>query len=158
MRLALLTFLLVLGVTSTAQARLGENADQLVARYGQPLTENDQKREGDKIALADVIFQKGGYQIEVTVTDGISVAEKFKKLNGEPLTIGEVRILLGANSQNYDWQAPRVGGNGERWWTRDDNATAHMDSDGSLTIKSKELVVKESAAKRAEVRPSLDGF
>jgi hypothetical protein len=157
MRLALLTFLLTLGVTSTAHARLGEDADQLVARYGQPLTENDQKREGDKIALADVIFQKGGFQVEVTVTDGISVAEKFKKLNGGPLTVSEVRILLGANSEGFEWQAPRVV-NGESWWTRDDNATAHTDADGSLTIKSKELVVKESAAKKVEARPSLDGF
>jgi hypothetical protein len=157
MRLALLTLLFVLSVTSSAHARLGENPDQLVARYGQPLSENDQKREGDKIALADVIFQKSGIRIEVTVTDGISVAETFSKLNGQPLTIGEVRILLTDNSQGYDWEAPRVF-NGERWWTRDDNATAHVGQDGSLTIKSKELVAKETEAKKDEARPSLDGF
>jgi len=27
--------------------------------------------EGDKIPLADVVFQKGGYQINVTLTDGL---------------------------------------------------------------------------------------
>jgi hypothetical protein len=157
MKLALLTFVFILCVTVTAQARLGESADQLVARYGQPLSENDQKREGDKIALADVIFQKGGFRIEVTVTDGISVAEVFSKLNSDPLTVNEVRTLLNDNSQGYDWQAPQVD-KGEEWWTRDDNATAHLAQDGSLTIKSKELVAKENAAKKLETRPSLEGF
>jgi len=157
MKLAPLTFVFILCVTATAQARLGENADQLVARYGQPLSENDQKREGDKIALADVVFQKGGFRIEVTVTDGLSVAEVFSKLNGDPLSINEVRTLLTDNGQGYDWQAPQVV-KGEKWWVRDDNATAHLDSAGTLVIKSRALVAKESAAKKLEVKPSLEGF
>jgi hypothetical protein len=157
MRITLLTFLFIIGVTATAQARLGENADQLVARYGQPLTEKDQKADGTKIALADVVFEKGGFRIEVTVTDGISVAEVFQKINGDPISIAESRILLGANAQGYEWAAPQVV-NGESWWTRDDNATARLASDGSLTIKSKELVAKEATAKKLEAKPSLDGF
>ena len=157
MKLALLALVFILGVTTTAQARLGENADQLVARYGQPLSENDQKREGDKIALADVVFQKGGFRIEVTVTEGLSVAEVFSKINGDPLTINEVRVLLTDNSQGFDWQAPQ-GIRGEKWWTRDDNATARLAPDGSLTIKSRALVAKESVAKRLENHPSLEGF
>jgi len=157
MKLALLTFVFILGVTATAQARLGENPDQLVARYGQPLSENDQKPNGDKIALADVIFQKGGFRIEVTVTDGISVKEVYSKLNGNPLGINEVRALLTDNAQGYDWQAPHMV-RGDKWWVRDDNATAQLAQDGSLTIKSRELVAKENTAKRLEARPSLDGF
>lgn len=157
MKLSLLTLVFIIGVTATAQARLGENADQLVARYGQPLNEKDQKPEGVKIALADVVFQKGGFRIEVTITDGISVAEVFSKINGEPLVLAEARALLADNSQGYDWAAPREV-NGERWWTRDDNATARLASDGSLTIKSRELVTKEAIAKKLEARPSLDGF
>ena len=157
MKLALLALVFILGVTTTAQARLGENAEQLVARYGQPLSENDQKREGDKIALADVVFQKGGFRIEVTVTEGLSVAEVFSKINGDPLTINEVRVLLTDDSQGFDWQAPQ-GIRGEKWWTRDDNATARLAPDGSLTIKSRALVAKESVAKRLENHPSLEGF
>jgi hypothetical protein len=157
MKFAPLTFLFIICITSTAHARLGENADQLVARYGPPLTENDQKREGDKIALADVIFQKGGYRIEVTVTDGISVAEVFRKINGQILSVGEVRTLLSDNSQGFGWEAPHVI-SGETWWTRDDSATAHLTQNGSLVIKSKELVVEETTAKKVEAKPSLEGF
>ncbi len=154
---AILASVLILGVTTTAQARLGETPDQLVARYGQPLTEKDQKAQGDKISLADVIFQKGGFQVEVTVTDGISVLESFRKLNNQPINLAEVGILLTANSQGLNWEAPEKSGN-LRIWTRDDGATATLRPDGSLTIKSKELATEEAAAKRLEAKPSLDGF
>jgi hypothetical protein len=157
MRIALITLVFIISVTATARARLGETADQLVLRYGQPLAEKDQKAEGDKIPLADVVFQKGGYQINVTLTDGLSVAETFSKLNGDPLTIAEVRTLLSANSQGHLWAAPRVV-QGEKWWIRDDGTTAKVAEDGSLTIKSKELTNKEAAAKKLQARPSLDGF
>jgi hypothetical protein len=157
MRIALLTLFFIVSVTATARARLGETADQLVARYGPPLSEIDQKGEGDKIPLAIVIFQKGGFEIKVTLSDGISVLETFRKLNGDALTVGEVRTLLAANSQGHGWEAPRMVG-GERWWTRDDTATARVAQDGSLTIKSRELTHKEAVAKRLEHAPSLDGF
>ncbi len=157
MRIAFLTLCLIVSVTATARARLGETADQLVARYGQPLKEDDQKGENGKIPLANVVFQKGGFEINVTLVDGISVSESFKKLNGDPLNLGEIRTLLTASSQGYGWEAPRVI-EGEKWWTRDDNATARLARDGSFTIKSRELVHKEAAAKRLERAPSLDGF
>jgi hypothetical protein len=157
MRIALLTLCFIASVTATAQARLGETADQLVQRYGQPLSENDQKGGGDKIASADVVFQKGGFQINVTLVDGISVAETFNKINGEALTIGEARTLLDDNSQGHEWEAPQVV-QGGKLWLRDDSATASLGQDGSLTIKSKELMAKETTAKKLEARPSLDGF
>jgi hypothetical protein len=157
MKIVFLTLLFIVSVTATARARLGETADQLVARYGPPISEVDQKGEGTKIALANVVFQKGGFEIDVTVTDGISVLETFKKLNGNALTIGEVRTLLTANSQGHEWAAPRVV-EGEKWWSRDDSATAKLAQDGSLTIRSRELVVKEAVAKKLERAPSLEGF
>ena len=109
-------------MTATAQARLGETADQLVARYGQPLSEVDQKSDGTKLALAFVVFQKGGFEVDVTLSDGKSVAELFKKLNGDPLTLTEVRTLLTVNAQGREWGPPQMGQSG-KWWTRDDNAT-----------------------------------
>jgi hypothetical protein len=157
MRIAFLTLFFIVSVTATARARLGETADQLVLRYGQPLVENDQKGGGDKIPLADVVFQKGGFEIDVSLSDGISVAESFKKLNGNALTVGEIQTLLSANSQGHEWEAPRLA-QGEKWWTRDDSATAKLAQDGSLTIRSRELVVKEAVAKKLERAPSLEGF
>ena len=157
MRIVLLTLLVIVGVTANAKARLGETADQLVARYGQPLSEVDQKGEGDKIPLANVVFQKGGFEIDVTITNGVSVSEIFKKLNGSAITTNEARYLLTANGQGREWEAPRLVG-GDKIWTRDDNATARLSHDGSMIIRSRDLVVEEAAAKRIEQRPSLDGF
>lgn len=158
MKLALLTFFFIIGATATAQARLGETPDQLAARYGQPLKEDDQKGENGKIPLANVVFQKGGFEIDVTVSDGVSVAESFKKLNGDALTLGEVQTLLTANSQGFGWDAPRIV-QGEKMWMRDDSATAKLAQDGSLlTITSRKLMHKEAVAKKLEARPSLEGF
>ena len=157
MRIALVTLVFAATFAGTAHARLGETADQLVQRYGQPLSENDQKGEGDKIAMADVVFEKGGFQVNVTVVDGLSVEETFKKLNGQALSIQEVRILLGANAQGREWEAPQDL-HGQKVWTRDDSATARVNPDGSLTIKSRELTVKEAIAKKDERAPTLDGF
>jgi hypothetical protein len=156
MRIALIALLFVVAVTTTAQARLGETADQLVARYGQPLKETDQKGEGDKIASADVVFQKGGFQIEVTLVDGISVAETFNKINGDGLSLGEIRILLNDNSQGSGWEAPQTIAD-QKKWMRDDGAVASL-AQGFLTIKSKELMTEETTAKKLESQPSLDGF
>jgi hypothetical protein len=157
MRTALLTVVFVVSITATAQARLGETPDQLVARYGQPLNENDQKADGAKIAAANVSFQKGGFEIDVTITDGVSVQEIFKKLNGESITVPEAHILLTANSQGREWGPPQKTSDAEIW-TRDDNAVAELSSDGSMIIRSRDLSAEESRAKRLEQHPTLDGF
>jgi hypothetical protein len=156
MKITLLTLFFIVSVTITARARLGETADQLVARYGQPLQETDQKADGDKIAAAEVVFQKGGFTIDVTLTDGISVEEKFNKINGEAMTVAEVRTLLNANTQGYGWEAPRTI-EGQKKWMRDDGTVAEL-AGGFLIITSKELIAKEMTAKKLEAKPSLEGF
>jgi hypothetical protein len=157
MRITLLTFVFIVTVSASAQARLGETPDQLVARYGQPLKEDDQKAEGAKISMANVVFQKGGFEIDVTITGGFSVQEIFKKLNGSPITVPEARILLAANSQDHEWNAP-VKTKESLVWTRDDNAVATLSSNGSMVIRSRELAAEEAGAKSLEEHPTLDGF
>ncbi len=157
MRNVLLTLLFIGGLAGSAQARIGETADQLVARYGQPLSEDDQKKDGDKIALANVVFQKGGFEISVTITAGVSVQETYKKLNGSPILVDEARYLLTANAQGEEWSAPRTV-EGDKIWTRDDGATATLAHDGTMTIRSAQLTHEETAAKRIEEHPSLEGF
>jgi hypothetical protein len=158
MRIVLSTLVLVFALTTAAQARLGETPDQLVARYGQPLKEDDQKAEGTKIQLANVKFQKNGFEIDVTITDGVSSEEIFRKLNGQPITVNEARVLMAANAQDRDWNAPHRSADGITW-TRDDNATGFLPADGSsFTVRSHALVDEEISAKRLEQHPSLDGF
>ena len=157
MRNALLTLGFIVTLTASAQARLGETPDQLVARYGQPLNEADQKADGAKIPLANVTFQKGGYQIDVTITNGVSSQEIFKKLNNESMTVSEARILLTANAQGREW-GPQQKAEGEITWLRDDNALAKLATDGSLIIRSHQLAAEEAIAKKLTQKPSLDGF
>jgi hypothetical protein len=157
MRIVLLTLALFAIISVRAQARVGETPDQLVERYGQPLKEVDQKGEGEKIPLARVTFQKGGYQIDVTITGGVSVQETFKKLNSQPITMEEAQILLNANAQGLVWNAPKKDGDATTW-TRDDNAVAELAGDGSMIIRSRQLSVEEKMAKQLQDKPSLDGF
>jgi hypothetical protein len=153
----LLTLAIVVTSPAGAQARIGETPDQLVARYDQPVNETDQKADGTKISLARVTFQKGGYEIDVTITGGLSVQEIFKKLNGQPITLEEARTLLSDNSQGMQWSAP-VKTEDALVWTRDDNAVGQLSNDGSMIIRSAQLTAQEVHAKRLQEHPSLDGF
>jgi hypothetical protein len=157
MRIALLTLVFIVTTTCGAFARVGETPDQLVARYGQPLNETDQKADGAKLSLARVTFQKGGYQIDVTISGGLSVQEVFKKINGQSMTVDEARLLLNANGQGMDWSAPQKKTDAIVW-TRDDNAVAPLSSDGSMIIRSHALTAEETTAKHLEQHPSLEGF
>ena len=157
MRITVLTLVFIVGVTASAQARLGETRDQLAVRYGPPLSEVDQKAEAGQLPLVFLIFQKNGFEIDATLSDGISVSELFKKLNRDALTIGETQILLTDNSQGHEWEAPQAD-DGGKLWMRDDGVAARLARDGSLVIKSKELMSAEAAAKKLEDHPSLDGF
>jgi len=155
--MAIFTLLFIASITATAQARLSETADQLVARYGQALSEVDQKGGGDKIPLVEAVFQKNGIEIDVTLSDGVSVSESFKKLNGEPLSVAEVRILLGVNSQGYGWEAPQVL-EGQKTWTRDDGAVATLTGGLVLNVTSRDLIIKQAVARKLARQPTLEGF
>ncbi len=157
MRTALLTLIFIISITAPALARLGETGDQIVTRYGQPLSEIDQKAEGAKLALVFITFQKNGFEVDVTLSDGASVAESFRKLNGEALSIGEVRTLLNSNAQGYGWEAP-VEAEDQKKWTRDDGAVATLTGGRILNLASKQLLVQKSVAKKLEHQPSLEGF
>ena len=158
MKIACLTFLFMVSVTAPAWARLGESGDAVIARYGQPLSEFDQKAEGGKIPLVKLTFQKNGYEIEVSLSDGISAAESFKKMNGDPLTTGDALTLLTANAQGLQWEAPQLLENGVKRWTRDDGARATLSDDRIFYITTRQLMDAEKTAAEVTDKPTLDGF
>ena len=156
MKIALAGLLLTFTLSTQAWARLGETADQIVDRYGQPLSQLDQKAQGRDIAMTRLTFQKNGFEILVSLVDGVSDQEAFRKMNGDPLTLAEIRTLLNINAQGSSWEQP-MNSDGEKVWTRDDGTTAEVN--GSLiTITSKDMLDKEAAAKKATMAPSLEGF
>ena len=158
MKIILPCFLFAISfLAAPAWGRLGETGDQLVARYGQPLSEMDQKAEGNKVPLAELVFQKNGFEIDVSLSDGISNRESFRKLNGDTITLAEIRTLLNLNSQGSGWEAPQTVGDSKQW-ARDDGAMATLTGGRIITVTSKTLLDKEAEAKKLVSTPSLDGF
>lgn len=155
MKAVLLSLLFLALAVVSAQARLGEELAQLANRYGDPLPKPDQKPPPNQIGSQEV-FQKNGFQIDVTLLDGVSAQESFKKLNGDSFTNAEVDILLAANAQDHAWQAPRKAG-GQTRWTRDDGAVAIL-TGRTLKITSTSLLNTEAQAKQLDRAPSLEGF
>src|SRR5258706_11448924 len=135
MKVQLLTLFLVANLTGSAWARLGETTDQAVARYGQPLSQVEQKAEGGNLPLVFLSFQKNGFEIDVTLSNGISVAESFRKLNGETLTSPEIQTLLANNSQGFGWEAPKVIEE-QKKWARDDGSVAALTGGRILNLTS----------------------
>ena len=121
MRTALLTLCFVVTVAGTAQARLGETADQLVQRYGQPLSEKDQKGEGRQDRAGRCHFREGRISVNVTVVDGLNRwPSRSRKSTASRSRRTEVRTLLNANAQGHEWEAPEEA-KGGKLWTRDDS-------------------------------------
>jgi hypothetical protein len=103
------------------------------------------------------MFQKGGFQINVTVLNGVSVEEIYKKLNGEAFTDEEERTLLADNSEGGEWAAPQPV-NGAKTWAKDDGSMAALADGKVLKITSKDLIAQQTAVKNTEAQPSLEGF
>src|ERR1700677_1644971 len=156
MKIALAGLLLTFTLSPQAWARLGETPAQMGARSGPRLSQLAQRAPGRRLAVAPLTFQKNGFEILVSLVDGVSDQEAFRKMNGDPLTLAEIRTLLNINAQGSSWEQP-MNSDGEKVWTRDEGTTAEVN--GSLiTITSKDMLDKEAAAKKATMAPSLEGF
>jgi hypothetical protein len=149
--LVAISLLLLIGAASLAEARLGETPDQITARFGNggPLAIIPSGPEKD---LRQQIFEKQGFEIQVIFTD-FSVGETYTasgKLNED-----QIQALLAANNEGHGWKESQWGG--DRYWTRDDGARAHLISNNQLEFKSKFLVDRETAWKQAQL-PDVNGF
>ena len=149
--------LLLLAVTVSAQARLGEEMSQLASRYGEPLPKPDAKAAASASGPDVETFQRNGFQIEVTLIQGVSARESFKKLNGDPISDQEVNTLLADNAQGFAWQAPH-NADGQTNWVRDDGSVATLVGGHVLRMTAASLLNAEAREKQLERAPSLDGF
>jgi hypothetical protein len=96
MRLALMP-VFVLAAMISAQARLGETLDQLVARYGTP--GNAGGPHGTVVSIETKMFHKGNWIITVQLINGISVGEKYQKPGGP--NADDIATLLSINSEGH---------------------------------------------------------
>jgi hypothetical protein len=155
MKVVLLAPLFLAVTMACAQARLGEGLPQLVSRYGDPLPKSDEKPPTNQVGSMEV-FQRNGFQIDVTLLDGVSVQESFKKLNGDSFTSQEIEALLAINAQGRAWQAPHKV-NGQTQWMCDSGSVAALIGH-TFQITSPTLLDTKAQAKQLDHAPSLDGF
>jgi hypothetical protein len=175
-KIPLLSLLLALIFAIPVWARLGETEDQLVSRYGK---ETGMRSAGQApFTVTILLFQKSGFDIEVTLLNGVSVQEWIKKSSGDKITNDEAGTLLRINNQGHFWSplpssvqweqwsrqgaiSPLAGFHPNQIWERDDDAMAALGVWGDyqgFMVKSKKLIDFEQAAYKAVHSTSLEGF
>jgi hypothetical protein len=114
MNKSMLTLVIALGVTATAQARLGETKKQVFQRYGTPMWESP-----DRSAWR---FKKNDIRIFVriphTKANQGNVAREVRYEKTTVYTEDQLTQLLAANSEGATWKETRPGEGSAKQWVR----------------------------------------
>ena len=152
-----LLVLILAAITTTAWARIGENAEQLVKRYGTPIagagTEMLHFRKNDIYVTA--ILWKGtchcicfsNYPPGSRSLDDINLPDKLRyRFANEPttasLTQEQIQKLLDANGGGSKWEPAPT----SRWHTKNGWYLARMDYN-TLRIETKEFSQRKPEGK-----------
>lgn len=161
--LVLISFLsAVLIAPSVSFGRLGETEEELIKRFGRPVSEITDKKE---IGIADkeLMFKKNDAIVRVTIYQGQCVSEGYQFMdragNAVPLhgaDLAKADAALGANAAGFEWQkhpAPHnINPDMLHAWNRTDGAVAAVvwrNKPGMLEIQSMNFIQAENAAKRS---------
>ena len=119
----------------TAQARLGENKDQIEDRYGKP---TESLGRVSKAIEESNRYENESYSIRVDFLRDESGFEAYRKLDESPFTGAEIKRLLEANADESKWVKRGEETTHRDWWYRKDGgATACYDhQQHSFTVKS----------------------
>jgi hypothetical protein len=96
---AVLSFVLT---TSVCQARLGETEDQIIARWGQPVSKNHPIPPG-MIGDSLMVFEKGRFSIDVLFLNGVVAMEIISDIDNWALSDGAKQTLLDSESDGLTW-------------------------------------------------------
>lgn len=120
----------------TAQARLGENPDQIEDRYGKP---TESLGRVSKAIEESNRYENESYSIRVDFLDGESGFEAYRKLDESRFTHAEIKRLLEANADESKWVKRGEETTHRDWWYRKDGgATACYDHhQHTFTVKSR---------------------
>jgi len=115
-------------VAANAFARIGEDEQQIKARYGEP-----GKDLGTHGEIHEVGYVSGGFLILVDFVNGISQREGFTKPDTSPLTDQNIKDILAMNAaEGTTWQeAPGKAGD-KSWYRSDKKATAVLPAIGKF--------------------------
>jgi hypothetical protein len=137
MKRCVLTVMALIVASVTAQARLGETADQIAKRYGKPTlglytVEYVYRDYGD----AQAWYGKDDIKILVVFKDGTSQYESVvKKDTTATLSHSEVKAFLDANLGGSTWSSPKETPTATIWSREDGGARASITADRkTLTV------------------------
>jgi hypothetical protein len=112
-RSLLLAVIIFLGWSVMAQANIGENEIQLIARYGKT-----------KVIAGQLVFEHAGLSITVYFDGDHSAMEIFTRNTSDPdkadLSQDEITHILDAASEGKTWNPVQVH-SGKPTWIRSDN-------------------------------------
>jgi hypothetical protein len=115
MKVKIFSSLLCGFLTTTSFARVGENEQQVEARYGKP-----GKDLGTKGSVHQLGYVSGGFMILVDFVNGVSQREGFANPDSSPLSDDAIIQILRMNSpEGVNWRQ-RQGPTGDRLWRRSD--------------------------------------
>jgi hypothetical protein len=161
MKAQLLALFLIVNLTGSAWANLGDSEEQLVARYGKEIIKTKDQAKGGAVALDRLSFNESGFQMDVLLFNGISSEESVYHRPYAPMTDGEIKTLLIANAQGQTWKEVAPQQELLLWlkslksWQREDGVIASLEGPKEkprllFHLKSKELIAAEKAASDAQ--------
>ena len=145
----------VLGLTCSAHARLGETVAQVEARYGKPdlpkKNASASNREPTENPLRHYLHD--GIIIEVRFLNGISVEETYRQTvrddrNDVHLSKKDIETILNANSNGRLWTDEKNG-----HWTCENGYTAVKTDTGLLHVKDPAKIQAAKEAKEKSAKP-----
>jgi hypothetical protein len=154
-RFLILTAVLLLGLATSARARLGETETAVEERYGKPTFKYI------KPWCVEETYSMNGFTIVVTFIDGVSQGEKYT-LPAQELSAQQVNDLLTANSEGYLWdEVPKsdVVPPAKQMWKKPNGSTAVLTA-FSIEFKSADLIAAAAKAEppKQPTAPSTQGF
>jgi hypothetical protein len=117
-------------LVGTVEARLGEDYNQLVARYGEPTKINSKDQR-----TISYEFEKGDFIFDIALLDG-KAGFLFVKANDRDLTVDEVNVFLRKNSAGSGFDTIGDG----KWFEKDTERTAIVDRSVGITIFTNEFI------------------
>ncbi len=150
-----LSFLLLLLLALPAQARLGENEQQTIARYGPLLAAYD---PGQQNAYRTLAFNKNGYLTLALFIDGTCQMIVFRKTDQGAFARDDLDLILTANGNGQKW-SPAPLASDDIFWDRPDGAMARYDTaNHALAVCSDTYLRAESFRRKVERQKVLESF
>ena len=157
MKARILALFLIVSLTGSAWANLGDSEKQLVAHYGNEIIKTTDQAKGGAVALDRLSFNASGFQIDVLLFNGVSSEESVYHRPYVPLTDEEIKTLLDANAQGQTWKEVAPQQELLLWlkslksWQREDGVIASLEGPKDkprllFHVKSKGLIAAEKAA------------